>query len=79
MPRAITLIQTEERGLVREMDSKALLSTDRDALQRSRNNRQTAQDNRRLRSEVCALRSVCETFEQKLKEITETLETLTAR
>lgn len=63
-------VQTDERGLVRETRSHALLNTDKAALARNRQARQRAQEQIRTNQEVRELRFVVSTLESRILELT---------
>ena len=64
-------VQTDERGLVRETRSHALLNTDKAALERNRAARVRAHEQVRTNQEVRELRSVVTTLETRISELTE--------
>lgn len=64
-----TYIQTEDRSLVRDLHSKALLNTDRSALKRHRAIRLKAQEQESLSTRVEKLESRIEDIMQMQQEI----------
>jgi len=63
-------VQTEERALVRETRSGALLNTDRPALTRHRTMRTRATEQTRNTQEVRDLRHLVGTLESRIAELT---------
>jgi len=67
-------IRTEDRVLVRDMHSKALVNTDKAALERNRAIRAKLTENILLKREIDMLGSVCRNLESRLDKLTEMLE-----
>jgi hypothetical protein len=62
-------IQTDVRSLVRETRSYALLNTDKQALARSRAQRQRAREYQKTQEEVKALRELVQTMQARMDEL----------
>jgi len=67
-------IRTEDRVLVRDLHSKALVNTDKSALERNRAIRAKLTENILLKREIDMLGSVCRNLESRLDKLTEILE-----
>jgi len=67
-------IRTEDRVLVRDLHSKALVNTDKSALERNRAIRAKLTENILLKREIDMLGSVCRNLESRLDKLTEMLE-----
>lgn len=64
------VVQTEVRGLARDTHSKALISTDAQALHRSRLARRKTRDNQQLRVQVDSLNTICANLESRIDSLT---------
>ncbi len=71
-------VQTDDRGLVRETRSHALLNTDKPALARNRAARLRAAEQLRTNQEVHQLRGVVSTLEARITELTSLVDTAVA-
>lgn len=67
-------VRTEDRVLVRDMHSKALVNTDRAALERNRAIRAKLTENVLLKHEIDVLGSMCRDLEGRLDRLTELLQ-----
>lgn len=67
-------VQTEDKAFVRDTYSKALINTDRDALERHRAMRRRASETVQLRTELTMVTRVCEKIELRLTEMTAVLQ-----
>jgi len=73
MPVTARFIQTENREYMRDTKSYGLLATNREALQRNRNQRSRSAQQRQ---EVISLRSRCDILESRLNQIAQSIENI---
>lgn len=66
-------IQTEDKHLLRDMHSKALLATDKGALERHRRDRARKRQQTQLEAEVHDLRDTCRQLNARLDELSRLL------
>jgi hypothetical protein len=68
------VIQTEDRSFVRDMNSKALLNTDRAALERNRAVRARAREHTRMQTLIAQFDERCSMLESRLDSMTTMLQ-----